>query len=81
VFVHADACEPYRAQAVFPADFRPRRLTFRAYDTGGSIHDAMLADGVDAERALEHLLADERAATVHVRNPAWGCFDFAVERA
>jgi uncharacterized protein DUF1203 len=81
VFVHAEACRPYRAHHVFPADFRPRALAFRAYDNGGSIHDAMLADGVDAESALAHLLADERAATVHVRNPAWGCFDFAVERA
>jgi len=80
VFVHAKACRPYRKQADFPADFRPRSLAFRAYDYGGSIHDAMLADGVDAERALAHLFRDERAATVHVRNPAWGCFDFAVER-
>jgi uncharacterized protein DUF1203 len=81
VYVHAEACAPYCAHDGFPADFRPRRLTFRAYDHAGSINDGMLAEGVDAEKTLAHLFADERVATVHVRNPAWGCFDFAVERA
>ena len=81
VFVHADACEPYRARDVFPADFRPRRLVFRAYDACGAIHDATLADGADAEATLARQFADAAVARVHVRNPAWGCFDFAVERA
>ena len=80
VFVHADPCEPYRARDVFPPDFRPRRLVFRAYDAQGAIHDATLADGVDAEQTLAHQFADAAVARVHVRNPAWGCFDFAVER-
>jgi hypothetical protein len=80
VFVHADACEPYRALDVFPPDFRPRRLVFRAYDDRGTIHDAALADGVDAEQTLARLFANASVAQVHVRNPAWGCFDFAVER-
>ena len=80
VFVHADACEPYRTRGVFPADFRARRLVFRAYDAGGAIHDATLADGVDAEGTLARQFADAAVARVHVRNPAWGCFDFAVER-
>jgi uncharacterized protein DUF1203 len=80
VFVHADACEPYRARDVFPPDFRPRRLVFRAYDVHGAIHAAVLADGVDAEQTLADQFADAAVARVHVRNPAWGCFDFAVER-
>jgi hypothetical protein len=80
VFVCADACEPYRANDVFPPDFRSRKLVFRAYDTEGSIHDATLAHGADAERTLAELFASDAVRTVHVRNPAWGCFDFAVER-
>ena len=80
VFVHADACEPYRAHDVFPPDFRPRRLVFRAYDAGGSIFDATLADGADAEQTLAQLFANDAVRMVHVRNPAWGCFDFTVER-
>ena len=80
VFVHADNCEPYRARDVFPPDFRARRLVFRAYDARGAIHAATLADGVDAEQTLAQQFADPAVARVHVRNPAWGCFDFAVER-
>ena len=80
VFVHADACEPYRRRDVFPPDFRSRRLVFRAYDATGSIHDATVADGADAEATLVRQFADAAVARVHVRNPAWGCYDFAVER-
>ena len=79
VFVHADACEPYRSDT-FPADFRPRTLVFRAYDANGLIHDAALAAGTDAEATLARLFSDSAVSFVHVRNPAWGCFDFAVER-
>ncbi len=80
VFVHADPCESYRASDVFPPDFRSRRLVFRAYDAAGAIHDATLADGVDAEETWARQFADAAVARVHVRNPAWGCLDFAVER-
>lgn len=81
VFVHAEACTPYAQTDRFPEDFRMRRLTFRAYDTRGAIHDATLADGVDAERVLERLFASDDVEVVHVRNPAWGCYDFRVVRA
>ncbi|HTJ28123.1 MAG TPA: DUF1203 domain-containing protein [Candidatus Limnocylindria bacterium] len=80
VFVHAEPCEPYERIDEFPADFRARTLTFRAYDTRGRIDDAAVADGVDAERTLERLFAPDDVAVVHVRNPAWGCYDFRVVR-
>jgi len=80
VFVHADACEPYRGGAEFPPDFRPRELVFRAYGEDGAIRDAIVAAGADAERTLARFFTDPAIARVHVRNPAWGCFDFAVER-
>ncbi len=80
MFVHADAGEPYRARDVFPPDFRSRRLVFRAYDAEGERDDAELAEGVDAELTLARRFADPAVACVHVRNPAWGCFDFVVER-
>lgn len=81
VFVHADACEAYTAATTFPEDFRLRTLTFRAYNTRGRIHDAAVAAGATAEETLERLFASEDVAFVHVRNPAWGCYDFMVERA
>jgi hypothetical protein len=80
VFIHADRCAPYREPQRFPADFRGRTLVFRAYDADGEIHDATLAAGAAAEETLQQLFADPAVTAVHVRNPAWGCFDFAVAR-
>jgi Protein of unknown function (DUF1203) len=81
VFIHAEPCARYKRTGEFPPDFRARTLTFRAYDTQGRIHDATVADGVDAERILQRLFATDEVAVVHVRNPVWGCYDFRVERA
>lgn len=78
VFIHADACEPYRETGVFPGDFRPRTLVFRAYDAGGEIADAALARGAAAEGVLARLFDERGVVRVDVRNPAWGCFDFSV---
>jgi Protein of unknown function (DUF1203) len=80
VFIHAEECAPYAETDRFPDDFRPRRLTFRAYDDRGEIDDATLADGTDAESVLQRLFANDRVAEVHVRNPAWGCYDFRIVR-
>ncbi|HYZ16311.1 MAG TPA: DUF1203 domain-containing protein [Candidatus Acidoferrum sp.] len=80
VFIHAEECAPYAETERFPADFRPRRLTFRAYDGQGEIDDATVADGADAETVLQRLFARDDVAEVHVRNPAWGCYDFRVVR-
>lgn len=80
VFIHADDCPTYTETDRFPADFRARRLTFRAYDTRGDIHGATVADGTEAEAVLERLFAHDTVAEVHVRNPAWGCYDFRVVR-
>jgi hypothetical protein len=85
VFVHADPCERYDPQGGIPRDFLDRSLTLRSYgstDRGAlSIVDAVVAAPGDAEGALGHLFADERVQFVHVRNPAWGCYDFRVERS
>jgi uncharacterized protein DUF1203 len=81
VFVHADACTPYPGSSAFPDDFRSRILVLRAYDAQGDINDATLAAGDDAEAMLTRLFDDAAVVVVHARNPAWGCFDFAITRA
>jgi Protein of unknown function (DUF1203) len=81
VFIHAEACASYDRPLEFPPEFRTRTLTFRAYDTRGRIDDATVAHAVDADRVLERLFTPDDVAVVHVRNPAWGCYDFRVERA
>jgi hypothetical protein len=80
VFIHAEECASYADIDRFPEEFRARRLTFRAYDTRGDIHDATVAEGADAEAVLQRLFANGDVAEVHVRNPAWGCYDFRVVR-
>lgn len=86
IFIHADPCERYAEDAGLPPTFASRRLTLRAYgrtERGSlSIVDAQVADAGEGaiQRALTELFSDERVAFVHVRNPAWGCYDFRIER-
>jgi Protein of unknown function (DUF1203) len=81
IFIHANPCEPYADVWRFPPDFAQRRLTMRGYNDRGTIQDADLSQPGDPEATLARLFADERVRFVHVRNPAWGCYDFAVRRA
>lgn len=81
VFVHAEACKPYASRSAFPADFVSRSLTVRAYSARGAIVAGYVVDGHVAEAVLQQLFADEAVAFAHVRNPGWGCWDFAIERA
>jgi Protein of unknown function (DUF1203) len=80
IFVHADACEAYDKPDQFPPDFVQRTLTMRGYNEHGTIETAELSVPGEPEASLERLLANERVRFVHVRNPAWGCYDFQVDR-
>lgn len=86
IFIHADACERYDAQSVFPPNFVSRALTLRAYgrtERGSlSIVDAQVStpEPDAARRALERLFSNVDTSFVHVRSPAWGCYDFRIER-
>lgn len=80
VFIHADDCQPYAEPNKFPADFVQRCLTVRGYNTRGTIEAAELSTPGDPEASIARLFADERVRFIHVRNPAWGCFDFQVDR-
>ncbi|MDQ6767125.1 MAG: DUF1203 domain-containing protein [Candidatus Eremiobacteraeota bacterium] len=81
VFIHAESCPAYADRERFPGDFRTRVLTMRGYNEGGTIETAELSAAGDPDATLERLLSDERVRFVHVRNPAWGCYDFQVDRA
>ena len=80
VFIHEDPCPAYEERRCFPADFRMRVMTMRGYNEGGTIEAAELSEAGRPEATLERLFANERVRFVHVRNPAWGCYDFQVER-
>jgi hypothetical protein len=81
VFVHAGECAPYAPTSTFPPAFADRPLTLRAYDDRGRITDAEVAAPGASEATLARMFEDERVRFVHVRNPAWGCYSFAVERS
>jgi hypothetical protein len=81
VFIHALACDGYADAGCFPPDFVQRCLTMRAYNSEGTIETAELSTPGDPEASLARLFVNDRVSFVHVRNPAWGCYDFQVEKA
>jgi hypothetical protein len=81
VFVHAAACEAYAHHGTFPQDFRNRILTMRGYNAEGTIETAELSQAGDPEATIERLFSNERVSFIHVRNPAWGCYDFRIDLA
>ena len=80
VFVHAAPCEAYAHRDSFPEDFRKRILTMRGYNAEGTIETAELSDAGNPEATIERLFSNERLSFIHVRNPAWGCYDFRIDR-
>jgi hypothetical protein len=81
VFIHADKCAGYATPGRYPDGFRHRPQVFRAYDSHGRICDAVLVDGIDAERVIGELLARPDVAVVQSRNVLYGCYMFLISRA
>jgi hypothetical protein len=81
IFIHAEPCAPYAETAIFPSDFLGRRLVLRAYGHAGEIVRALVAEPFAAPDRAAELLADEGVVEIHVRNPAYGCFDFKIVRS
>ena len=81
VFVHAEPCSAYAQRTDFPEGFRERILTMRGYDSAGRIAGATLSTAGRPEATIDELFADASVRYIHVRNPAWGCYDFRVDRA
>lgn len=80
IFIHADGCERYADRDRFPEDFRQRVLTMRGYNAAGTIETAELSAAGEPEHSIERLFSNQRVRFIHVRNPAWGCFDFQIDR-
>lgn len=79
IFVHADACERYRALDQYPADFRNGRV-FRAYNSNHDMIDAQVGNGSEPEAVVEKLLENPETAFVDARSVTRGCFTFRIER-
>jgi hypothetical protein len=81
VFVHATACSGYAEPDAYPSGFRHRTQVFRSYGPDGRIVDGEVVAGVDAEAAIERLLARPDVARIDSRNVTYGCYMFRIERA
>ena len=53
----------------------------RAYTHGHAIHDAALTPTADVADTLRRFFDDAAVAYAHVRNVAYGCFAYRVDRA
>jgi hypothetical protein len=95
--VSHDGNNPYRAShAIFVSETAPeaavyedevppalerRILSLRAFDAGGMITDAALAQPGEADAVIRKLFADEAVDHIDAHNAIRGCFAARVERA
>ncbi len=73
--------ETYDQVDQVPEQLRTRTLAARAFDADGMMVKFELVDGEKLEGAIERLLAEPRAAYLHVHFAAPGCYAARVERA
>ena len=64
-----------------PEQLRLRKLAARAFDANAMMVGFELVDGRDVEGAIEKLLADPRAAYLHLHFAAPGCYAARVDKA
>jgi hypothetical protein len=81
VFVHAERCAGYRAEAGYPEGFRHRRQLFRAYGRDGWPVHNQIVEPAEVDAVIAELLARPDVETVHSRNVLAGCYMFAIHRA
>lgn len=73
--------ETYDKVDEIPLQLRLRMLAVRSFDAAGMMVDRDLIDGRQLEDAIERLLADPRAAYLHVHYAAPGCYAARIDRA
>jgi hypothetical protein len=73
--------QTFDAVDAVPAQLRARTLAVRGFDAGGMMTGWELVEGGKLEEAIEKLLADPRAAYLHVHFAAPGCYAARIERA
>jgi hypothetical protein len=95
-FEHQSADTPYRSShAIYvregatetwsgdhlPEVMRKRLLSLRAFSADGSMVDADVVEGREAERVIERLLGEERVAYLHAHYAKPGCYAARIDRA
>ncbi|CAN5659716.1 DUF1203 domain-containing protein [soil metagenome] len=80
VYVRAGTGDPAEYRDALPEQFRTRTLSLRAFDNGGMMIDADLADGREAETTIMRMLADTNVAYLHAHFAKPGCFAARIDR-
>jgi hypothetical protein len=73
--------ETYDKVDEVPQQLRTRTLAARSFDADGMMVERELVEGTALEGAIKRLLANPRAAYLHVHFAAPGCYAARVERA
>jgi hypothetical protein len=73
--------ETYDRAGEIPDQLRIRQLAVRAFDREAMMVDRELVDGRNLEEAIERLLANQKAAYLHIHYAAAGCYAARVDRA
>ena len=64
-----------------PAQQRTRLLSVRAYDAGGIMLDAEVAEGTELETLIGRFFRNDDVAFLHAHNARRGCYSCRVDRA
>ncbi len=81
VFVHERDCPRYPDDGPYPVGFPKKSVVFRAYDTAETQLESRVVGDAGVDAVIGALFSDSRAAFLHARNVAEGCFMFRIERA
>jgi len=81
IFVREAARETYNSSTVPPVFLTGRLLSARAYDAGGMMVDADVAEGTQIETLVDKLFANRSTDYVHIHYAKRGCYAARVERA
>lgn len=81
VYVLTSAKERYDRVDEVPTVLRSRVISLRAFDDEGMMVNADLRDGANVEEGIHDLLADPRAAYLHLHYAKFGCYACRVDRA
>lgn len=76
IFLCAEACQAYSAPNAVPEIVATRQVNLRAYDSSGKMHyrHSRLAEGIDVQRQIEEILADETVEEIHAHTALHGCY-------
>jgi hypothetical protein len=81
IYVNRRSTRVFDAVDVIPEVIETRLISVRAFDGHDLMIDADVVEGQLAAEVFERLLANPRAAYLHVHNARRGCYSARVERA